>query len=218
MKKYFSLFFLATILFVGCSKDDDGGSEHFDGSINSITDFVGEEILDEMIDLGLGINPGDNPPNIEGKYLMSPSILESSNISYDIPGSTFNDLLMEFSKQKGLNIHYKGEQTKTSSVGKGSFISGDGDLFSVFLNVITVKENQPKEMEQIFIFSGRVAPEGIYDMQVALFMIENNGNSGVIANGEGRIFVDGDGFTERVTGLQRIPNEEKSDFLMAIEQ
>lgn len=218
MKKYISLFFLSAILFIGCSKDDNGDSDGFDGSIGSINDFVGQELLDEMIDLGLIVNPGDTPPNIEGKYLLSPSILESSNVPSDFPGMTFNDLLLEFSKQKGLNINYIGEQTASSSVGKGSFISGEGDLFSVFLNVLTVKENQPKEMEQIFIFSGRIAPEGIHDIQVALFMVENNGNSGVIANGQGRIFVDGDGFTERVTGLQRILDGNKMDFQMVANQ
>lgn len=208
MKKYISILLLTAIVLTGCSKDDDG-SDSFDGSMTSISDFVGQEILDTMTDLGLTIHPGNKPPNIEGKFLMSPSILESSNIPSDTPGNLFSDLLLTFSNQKGLNIKYTGEQTQTSSVGKGSFISGEGDLFSVFLNVISTKTNQPKEMEEIYVFTGRITSEGIKDIQVALFMVENNGNDGVIENGQGRVFIDGDNLARRVTGLQRMSSDNQ---------
>lgn len=212
MKKYFSIITVFILLFAACSKDDDGGNTDFDGSMQDIKEFVGSELLDTIVDMGMVINPGNKPPNIEGKYLMSPTILENSNVPSDYPGMIFNDLLLEFSRQNGLEIEFTGEQVSSSSVGKGSFISGSGKDFSVFLNAITVREGQPNEMEQIFVFSGTVATEGIHDLQLAFFMVENNGNSGVIDNGQGRIFMDGDGFSERQpAGLQKPSTGEKME-------
>lgn len=205
MKRYLSFIFIAAILFVGCSKDDDGG---FDGSSTAISNFVGQEILDEMTSLGMIIHSGNKPPNIEGKYLMSTVILQSSNVPTDRLGMPFNDLLLEFTNQKGLEITFKGQETGASSVGKGSFISGTGDHFSVFLDIINKREGDPEEMEEIYVFSGRISPEGIHDLQLALFMVENNGNIGVMANGQGRIFKDEDGLSERLPAdFNRVGNE-----------
>jgi len=218
MKRYLSFTFIIVFLFIGCSKDDDGVEEIFDGSTHSIIEFIGNDIYYEMVDLGLKIHPGNNPPNIEGKYLMSPSILENSNIPSDVNGRQFGDLLLEFLNQKGLEIQYTGEQSNISSVGKGSFISGSGENFSVFLHVIATKPNQPNEMEEILVFSGRIAPEGIYDIQCALFMIENNGNTGVIENGQGRIFIDEDGLAERQpSDFQRVPDNKEVNYWTKIQ-
>lgn len=211
MKRYLSFTFIIavfTFLFVGCSKDDDGDQVNFDGSTNAIVEFVGSDIYDELINLGMEIHSGDNPPNIEGKYLMAPTILENSNVPTDIIGLQFNDLLLEFSNQKGLEITFTGVEAKANSVGKGSFISGSGDHFSVFLDIINKRDMDPKEMEEIYVFSGRIAPEGIYDLQLSLFMVENNGNANTIENGQGRLFIDEDGLSERrPADFQKIPQE-----------
>lgn len=199
MKKYFSFILLFSFLFFGCSKDDDGGSNSFDGSINSISNFVGSDILDTMIDLGMNINSGDNPPNIVGEYLSSPNVLENSNVPSDWPGRVFSDYQSEFSNQQGLQIDFSGFHPTGNQIdeGYGSFISGDGNLFSVFL--ITETEIRDSKADTVIVYSGEISPDGIYSYQRAIFMKDNHGNSTVfLENGQGRILVDEDGLAERI--------------------
>lgn len=207
MKNFFSAALVLVLLMAACSKDDDKKFD-FDGSLTSITEFVGADLLNEMTDMGLIIYSGNNPPNVEGRYLMSPAVLKASNVPnepYPI-GHRFADQEMEFKNQKGLDIEFHGEQATAGGTytGAGSFISGDGDNFTVFLSILAKKEGREKEVEEIFVYSGRISPEGIHDIQLALFMVDNKGQSGVIDNGRGRLFIDEDGLAERLEGEPRL--------------
>jgi|SRR5690554_19569 len=200
MKKYYLLILVASFLFVGCSKDDDGGSNtQFDGSISAISDFLGTDTFEIMVGLGMTINSGDNPPNIEGTYLSSPNILENSNIETDYPGRVFLDYQSEFTNQKGLLIDFSGLHLPGGSqvdVGNGAFISGEGNLFSVFL--ITETEIQGDKADTVIVYSGEISPDGIYSYQRGFFMKNNYGSEVFIDNGKGRILNDEDGLAERI--------------------
>lgn len=125
MKKYVSLITVFVLLFAACSKDDDGGG--FDGSMTTIDQFVGSELLDSIVGLGMNIYPGDNPPNIEGEFLAE-HILENSNVPDERRlGERFPDFDMEFTNQRGLKVDFYAEEDIPQSnitVGEGSLISG----------------------------------------------------------------------------------------------
>lgn len=207
MKKGISLNFrrisivLISLFFAyACSKDDNVHvDEGFDGSYLTIEELLGQGVLDSLVDLGMVVNPGSNPPIIEGKYHLSPTILESSNIPGDLIGWQFNDADLEFSDQDNNNltiIFDAQEALGDEHTGSGAFISGDGDEFSVFL----ISESKSDEYigETIFVISAKKLEDGLTDFQLAFFMVDNGGNPGAIPNGSGRIFVDGDDFVEKI--------------------
>jgi len=198
MKKYLSLFFLSMILFTSCSADDDGYSGDFDGTMASISDFVGSDLLTVMTDLGLVLYPGENPPVIEGDYLVSPTVLENSTIETDSIGRLFPDHSMTFYDQKNLRLKFSARGGIQNDTGAGAFISGSGNTISVFLVIRSEVNGLP--VDGIYVISGRLEEEGIYDFQNAAFMKDNHGNPGGVfmENGEGRIFADGDGLVERL--------------------
>lgn len=204
MKRIFSFVFVIIILFSACSKDDDGGNGDFGGSMEDIREFVGSDLFDTIMGLGMTINPGDTPPEIEGKYLISTVVLESSNIPSDYPGKIFMDFLIEFKNQNGLEIDFKGEETDGYTsylhLGDGSLISGSENKFSVYLKNI-VERSTGETAEIIYIFSGEIASEGILDIKFSNFMVDDYGNAPpFIKTGQGRIFIDDDGLSERVVG------------------
>lgn len=215
MKKSLVYLFVLGLLFASCSKDDDKNSNEFDGSSSSISDYVGQELLDTMIDMGLIIHRGSRPPNIEGSYMMSPAILENTNVETDVIGTVFNDQYFKFYEQNGLELMYSGYGGSQSDVGVGSFISGDGKLFSVFL--ILESDIQGYKADTIFVMSGKVTDDGFVDFQMAAFMKDNHGNPGgvFIENDRGRIFVDGDGLVDKIEDLPRMisPTKDMQELL-----
>ncbi len=74
---------LAITIFYSCNSDDNNdGGDHFDGSYESIKKIIGEEVLDNMVDLGMVIHTGINPPFIEGAYELT-TVLSASNTPMD---------------------------------------------------------------------------------------------------------------------------------------
>ena len=183
-----------------CKKDKGENDTGFDGSLNDIENFYNSDVVDALIDLGLDINTGANPPNIEGLFNATPFILQASSVDGDSPGSQFPDLSMIFSNQdnESLTIDFNGANGPESYDGDGSFISGEGDSFSVFLTVdVTLNGNVA---ETTFAISGSIAEGGLGDIQVALIMIDDGGDpdGAFIENNTGRLLYDSDGFSEEL--------------------
>ncbi len=197
MKTKLCLALLAVVLLFSCSKDDDNNDEGFDGSLRSIEDFYSMEVLDALEGLGFLINTGDNPPNLEGTFLFSPLVLESSSVSGDSPGSTFPDYVATFKNQNNdnLTIDYNGNHIGFSQQdeGNGAFISGNDSEFSMFLKTLT-QINNSVPAESTIAISGKMTANGIEDAQMVLIMLDNKGNpDGVyIPDNTGRLLFDSD--------------------------
>ena len=88
--------------------------------------------------------------------------------------------------------------------GLGSFIVGDGNQFTVVSEVTTVVNSDTASVAMVF--SGELADEGINNFVYANFMLENNGSSYFIENGQGRVIYDSDGFSEEVSTLDGTKN------------
>ncbi|HZW77351.1 MAG TPA: hypothetical protein VFF21_03475, partial [Flavobacteriaceae bacterium] len=103
-------------------------------------------------------------------------------------------------------------------VGDGSFISGDGNKFTVYL--ITATESDTYRADTAIVISGKIENDGIHDIQLGFFMKDNYGNPGgnFIGNNEGRIIVDGDGLAEKISGNKPAPvqNSLSSDERISI--
>lgn len=188
---------------VSCDKDEQQAAipvaQQFDGSYQSIEQFVTPQLLQTMQDMGLQIHDGGTPPNLEGTYLMAPSKLQSSNRPGDVADSSFADLYMTFSNQDNskhtVDFSYDQPSAGESGVGTGTYVSGDGALFSSFMKQTTTYNGH--DAETIMIVSGKITAQGFTEVQQAVFMVNNGGYSGYIDNGQGRIFYDGDGLVEK---------------------
>ncbi len=209
MKHYIYLLVIAFVL-VGCSSDDDNSNQEQEGTIADIKNWANPEVIDAIKDLGYTIHEGDNPPNIEGEFQISPRILEATNVQGDWPiGTTFNRINMTLSNQDNstLTVNFAGQElasngtlTNTLVVDnflENSYITGSGNLFTAFFKVN--EDNNGIAAQLLYAFSGEITENGISNIRNALFMLDNFGNiPPFIENNTGRVFKDSDGMADRL--------------------
>lgn len=193
MKKLFFFLLLAGLV-SGCCKDH---SELIPGQ-----DFIPDDILEAIEQNGQTIYDGYNPPRLEGRYFMAPPILSSSNFDDSVfPGHTFIDLILEFSDFDPATLTIKVAITEggITGEGRGSFISGQGNNFTVYVRIDS-KDSSGHEFLQADVYSGTLEPDGIRNLQRSVFMVDDKGdpNEEYIENGQGRLITDADGFSEKL--------------------
>ncbi|HET8886862.1 MAG TPA: hypothetical protein VFM70_10975 [Salinimicrobium sp.] len=191
-------FVLVILTVVSCSKDEDSGS--FNGSRNAIEDYVTSDLLETMENMGLHVNPGDNPPMVQGSYRIEPCKLIATSVPSDNEGSVFNPVTFELTNLNldDLSLTYAGSGGMQVDSGTGALISGEGDSVSIFLKLES--EISGYSSETIFVLSGNYTEVGFLNFQMAVFMLDNNGNPGgvFIEDGQGRIFIDDNGLVEKL--------------------
>lgn len=205
MKNHFliciAILFSFALFVTSCDSDDDGAQLDENGLTKDITNLVPQEILTIMIENGLPIYGGANPPNIEGEYLVSPLILLNSNVPGESPGVEFPDLELFFRGQnnRDLKVMVNTNVGDEMGVGLGSFIVGDDCEFSVFVEIF-VTRNSDNDAKAVQVFSGCLSEDGIKDLITAVFVIDDNGDpyNEFIENGEGRVLYDEDRLSERI--------------------
>lgn len=173
------------------------------GLTEDVDEFIPDSILNIITDeLDIPINEGLNPPSIEGAFLVSPNVMLSTNIpndGFDI-GHTFDDAIITFSNQnlQDLTVQVSEVQGGGSGDGEGSYIVGEGNKFSVFTELNVYSENSGNRT-LARVYSGEISQNGIIDFHCAILMLDDNGdpNNNLIEIGEGRGFMDSDGFSPR---------------------
>ena len=173
-------------------------SDNDDDLTEDVHNIIPDDILEKFKELGITINGGNNPPNIEGTYFISPYILVKSNFAdgFD-PGYRFADMLMTFSKQDNAKLTVVCDYINGPGTGNGlgSFITGNGNKFSVYTEISgTLSGYTFKSVE---IYSGEITPSGIKGFYDA-FIVTKEAPS-TIKRGQGRLIYDSDGFSERIT-------------------
>lgn len=196
--KYTLILFLLTTMLISCSEEDEIARPEVneEGLTNDILSLVPQEIVDEMKTMGMPINGGNTPPSLEFEFFASPFVLESSNRPGEQTsiGVTFADLTTSFYNQNNTNLtiesdYINGNETGT---GFGGFIVGDNNRFSAFFEFISVANQDTAKL--VRVYSGILNNNVVDDLHVAVFMVDNYGNSSGswISNGDGRVFKDSD--------------------------
>ncbi len=192
------------MLVVGCKKDDKDDKDKETGLPTEVKNFVPDSILTKIKDLGMPINEGNTPPNIENSYLARPFILKASNRPGDPVGMQFYDYRVKFYAQNNEKRTIKCDYVNGSEQGKGlgSYVSGKDGAFTVFSEMDVT--NGADSAKIVLILSGTLIEGGIKDLYYANFMLDNYGNlhHNFIENGEGRVIYDSDGMSEKVDGLK----------------
>lgn len=175
------------------------------GLSRAINDLVPEEILAKMVALGMPINTGGVPPKIDGnQYKGSPMILKATNIVGESTGRQIKDFFVTFSEQNNNSLTVKIDFTTgtESGTGVGSYMAGNGNNFTIFsqVDVEDVKQVQGVKSKTVMVISGKWTSTGIEDLHTSVFMLDDKGdpNDVWIEVGEGRIFYDRDGFSEKL--------------------
>jgi len=169
-----------------------------DGLPPEIHDIIPPEIFEKFEELGIEINAGHNPPNIEGKFKVSPYVLVKSNFKDNYkPGYTFADMLITFSNQNSTNQTVICDYINGNEEGNGlgALISGNGNKFSVFVKTNGTIGGYPYSV--VYIYSGEITPTGIKNFYIAGIVTKEAPSS--IKVGQGRLIYDKDGFSERVS-------------------
>ena len=200
------LFAITALTYTSCSKNDD--EDAFDGSQASLEDLFSQEVVEALNELEFKINQGVNPPNLEGTFYVSPFILTNSNVPQDNIGSRFADQRYTFLNQDNETntIDFEGVQINNGLEfseldGRGSFISGSGNSFSIFLVVEQERTESGTITQSAFAISGSISNEGIVEFEQSLIMLDNFGDplNEYIENGQGRRFIDEDQLAEIVS-------------------
>lgn len=193
---------LLNLFLTGCGEDEEP-DDQFNGTIQSMEEFLTPELTEIMKELGMEFYTGNTPPNIEGQYLAIP-ILEATNIPTDVIGSTFLDAVLNFKEQNNseLSVKFSYKQANESGDGIGALIAGRDDLFSVLLKVSGQLNGSP--YESVMVISGKLTSGGIESFKWALFSLENYGNAGILEKGQGRIFKERDNLAIRIPASGRL--------------
>ena len=164
-------------------------------------DFIPPEILEEIRANGQPIFEGLNPPDVTGRYRISPLELVRSNFPDNNRPDRFGDELIEFSglDKEQLLLKVSLEQGGNVGEGFGSFISGSENNFTIYVRVDNT-DNKGHTTLRTRVYSGTVTNNDITNLYTSLFMINDQGdpNGEYIENGNGRLFKDGDGYSERI--------------------
>ena len=159
---------------------------------------VSKEMLAKIEGQGMPLNGGDNPPNVEGSYLMNNFLLKSSLVPGDAIGAKYLDLKVTLSDQQAHEVTLaieEGTKGDKKMDGVGSFIVGEGKDFSIAAE-LTYHYGEA-EGKFIGIISGTMEEKGIASGHYANFCLKHDDKYNWIAVGTGRVFKDNDGFSEK---------------------
>lgn len=185
--------FIAT---TGCKKDELEEIQQ-----KRIDEVIPQKYIDTLKQLGITINEGTTPPNMEGIYQISSAKLEASNISTDIIGTVYTAMKFKLFSQNNtdFSIQLYGKNfiglIDTSIV---TAVSGNGNNFTVYGKI---KANNGLNYA-IFglIISGTKEGADLKDVKFSLINIDNsNGGGFFIPEGKARLFYDADFISESIS-------------------
>lgn len=196
MKKI--LMILCSILFItACSDDDTSPLEEKEQALYD--KYITAEMESAIAKLNMSINRGVNPPEIEGYYRMEAIFLATTNSAEkSYLGLRFpTDYKFNFYNQSALSVDLLGYEVEKDTDeldaehrGQGTFICGEGDKFSIFMEEQHLSDGYTAI--SLTILSGEVVRNGgsitgIKDLKYAFIMKDRGGDPDVIQVGQGRV-------------------------------
>ncbi len=197
-----------SVILGSCKKEKKQKDVNDEGLTEEIVNLVPDSILVEIKSMGMPINGGATPPNIEDSYIASPFVLKATTVNTFQIGHTFADFKVRFQNQDNNELSISMDYINGGETGTGmeSYVVGENNKFSVFCEVNA--DHNGSSAKMVIIISGEVATGGIKDLYLSNFMLDNYGNpSGYwIGNGKGRVIYDSDGFSPTTNSFYRTIN------------
>ena len=178
--------------------DDNDDNDRINGVPDEVNDFLDPEDLAKLEDAGMQIYPGDNPPNIEGSYLVDSQVIVYDEIGME--GDPVANYIQTYYDQKSdgsIKNSYEAIGIDDTATGLGAFISGDKDCFSVYVRVDGSADGC--NYASPIIYSGCLADEGIEGFSLGLIMKSKQGDNcdALMPEGAARIIKEQDGLAAR---------------------
>jgi hypothetical protein len=161
-----------------------------------IQDIIPTQYLDSLKKLGLNINTGISPINVEGYYAVNPLLLSSTNILNDFKiGYRFNDARLKLSNQdENFNIKLIGKNfLATSDTSIVTAISGIDKDITIYGKVKSVKNG--KTADFAIIISCTVENGTFKNFKYGLICTSNknpSSDANFIKEGQGRVVYESD--------------------------
>jgi hypothetical protein len=183
--------------FMSCTKvpEDDGGSDSRELP-NDVKEILTPDQQDLLEDHGLIVNEGLNPPDdVTGQYYS-----DANYCTYDsmdlFENQFFDNYYYRFYNQNNtdfsISLDYQAEYAGDSASGQGAFITGSGDLFSVFVEVSGTSLGV--NYTSVYIYSAEYTSSGLKNFTFG-FIITSKGDDpfGLLMPVEGhRVFEEND--------------------------
>lgn len=174
-------------------------------------DQVIPEDIREQMEPFIPIYDGNNPPTIEGVFVIdSPEVVHDTTNNYKKGDTGFTPIYLRFLNQDFMNNTldyeerdvYNGKVVGESS-GPGAFISGEGNNFSVFFSTTGVNHYDKYDIsvKTSLVISGTKTDSGIKDVRYAFVLTDKGADPDhhVMDKGGFRVFKDSDDFASKAT-------------------
>ena len=156
--------------------------------------------LREKIEAYVPIYDGVTPPNIEGTYYVWEEQVVASNLEYDAVGDklSYPDHIRFYNQDMTNNTISMVRVMNTEwGKGDGAFISGYGDNFTVYFDLIV--NSRGSVAKEAYIVSGTLTSVGISNIYKGFIMKEKDDpDDHLVDVGTFRFFSDSDGVSEKV--------------------
>lgn len=142
-----------------------------------ITDMISEEKIKTLEDDGMIIHEGTTPPNIEGVYYadsLYPIYDSTGQYSFVFP-YYFKFYDQDMLKNE-ITVDYDGGGGIDIASGKGAFISGSFNNFSIFVEMSGEYPDLNVEYTQVTIYSGTKSIDGVRNFQLGIVMMDKKGD------------------------------------------
>ena len=134
-----------------------------------VSSFLAQSDLDELNKSNFSVNPGFNPPNIEGTFRIDKWTVKSDKMGIYPVGKLIDTCDYTFSNQSSegdLSVGY--ECTNDIGTGTGGFISGNNSCFTIYINqsgtYLSCNYSMPA------IITGCIDDIGLTELQYAVVM------------------------------------------------
>lgn len=144
------------------------------------------------------IYDGTNPPNVEGCYFIDPYEAVYCEDNGYAPGervSSYYIKLTNQSRENTIDMEQCSSNFGSYSIGEGAFISGEGNNFTIFFNMIGTTHGI--YTRQATLLSGTKATGGIKNLRYAFVLVEKGDDpeNKLMKEGVFRVFQDKDGMS-----------------------
>lgn len=208
MKLKINNFILIVIILIGilvtnCSKKEENTVPD-NGLPPEVNSLVPEKVLTILDSLKMPIFKGDNPPDVTGTFIISPNVLIRTTNEDDEIGEKHTDYFLTFVSPDEGSASFRTITSNSidqkSGNGPESYIVGDGAAFTVFTKMETSNESSNDSFITIEVYTGGIYDDGISNLYSASVMLDDKGdpNDHYMENGAGRVFMDGDGDSQKV--------------------
>lgn len=187
---------VTSILFASCLKDDCE-TVALPTKLGVIPESVIPAEMQDRLAQQMNLYTGTNPPNVEGRYLVSP--VQPLYASDGFVDDRFYDMLLNVEEQSERSIARYSEGQHSAEVHtRSARIIGESPNFTLYDQVLVTDDDENFSYHAIIVISGSYASGGIKDLQYAFIMGSHEyGGWQLAPEGTWRVFCDGDAYSPK---------------------